>query len=61
MQELCSASAQEQDSETLLSPVAELNQLVIGTRPLRLKDKRSAFRTPDPGAKALPFKAPYSS
>jgi hypothetical protein len=60
MHELCSAIAREQDSETLLSLVAELNQL-FDLKELRLKEKETAFRTPDPGAKPLPPKTPISS
>jgi hypothetical protein len=52
MQELCSAIAREQDSETLLSLVAELNQL-FELKELRLKEKEAALRTPDPSAKPL--------
>jgi hypothetical protein len=50
MQELCSAIAQEQDSDTLLGLVAELNQL-FELKELRLKEKEAGLRSSDPSAK----------
>jgi hypothetical protein len=54
MQELCSAIAQEQDPETLLTLVTDLNRL-LALKEARLKQKAGRLPTSEPSDESLPL------